>query len=69
LILAGAFFIGWVQDYRVPWLQCSEALPSEVKPQIDLAEGRVILLSFIYFYLLLSPAPLAMLFMSSSHRA
>jgi carbon starvation protein len=54
-ILAGAFFIGWVQDYSsaVVAMRSEGASFGGLSHKLISPKARVILLSFIYFYLLL----------------
>jgi len=54
-ILAGAFFIGWVQDYSsaVVAMRNDGASFGGLSHKLVSPRARVILLSFIYFYLLL----------------
>ncbi len=54
-ILAGAFFIGWVQDYSsaVIAMRNEGASFGGLSHKLISSRARVILLSFIYFYLLL----------------
>jgi carbon starvation protein len=54
-ILAGAFFIGWVQDYSsaVVAMRNEGASFGGLSHKLISPRARVILLSFIYFYLLL----------------
>ena len=54
-ILAGAFFIGWVQDYSssVVAMRNDGASFGGLSHKLISPKARVILLSFIYFYLLL----------------
>src|SRR5512136_746936 len=54
-ILAGAFFIGWVQDYSSAMIAMRREGSSfgRLSHELISSRARVILLSFIYFYLLL----------------
>jgi len=54
-ILAGAFFIGWVQDYSSAMIAMRREGSSfgRLSHELISPRARVILLSFIYFYLLL----------------
>ena len=54
-ILAGAFFIGWVQDYSSSMVAMRNEGASfgGLSHKLISPKARVILLSFIYFYLLL----------------
>ncbi|MCE5282738.1 MAG: carbon starvation protein A [Deltaproteobacteria bacterium] len=54
-ILAGAFFIGWVQDYSsaVIAMRNEGASFGGLSHKLISSRARIILLSFIYFYLLL----------------
>ena len=54
-ILAGAFFIGWVQDYSSAMIAMRREGSSfgRLSHELISPKARVILLSFIYFYLLL----------------
>ncbi|MEW6668152.1 MAG: carbon starvation CstA family protein [Thermodesulfobacteriota bacterium] len=54
-ILAGAFFIGWVQDYSsaVVAMRSDGASFGGLSHKLISPRARIILLSFIYFYLLL----------------
>ncbi|MDD5203764.1 MAG: carbon starvation CstA family protein, partial [Desulfobacterales bacterium] len=54
-ILAGAFFIGWVQDYSssVVAMRNDGASFGGLSHKLISPKARIILLSFIYFYLLL----------------
>jgi carbon starvation protein len=54
-ILGGAFFIGWVQDYSSAMIAMRREGSSfgRLSHELISPRARVILLSFIYFYLLL----------------
>jgi Carbon starvation protein, predicted membrane protein len=54
-ILAGTFFIGWVQDYSIAMVAMRHdgASLGGLSHKLISPRARVLLLSFIYFYLLL----------------